>query len=116
MADIIPFPTKSVRDWVVLEKTFRDALANNGVTDPAAIAHIVGRMRPFVDLCNRDFSDSVPLTLPGNTTIEQHAALRSALEDAFGRFEKSRQQLTNELLLDRLIVETTLYFAQQRAQ
>ena len=111
MADIIPFPSKAVRDWAILERTMTEILKDAGA-DATASSHITRRMKEFFALCDRDFSKSIHYELPSSTTVAQQEKLRAALEAMFTSFTTELHGFTNELLLDRLKLEIQLYYAE----
>ena len=110
MADIIPFPSKAVRDWALLERTMADILKDAGA-DATASSHITRRMKEFFALCDRDFSTSITYELPSSTTVAQQEKLRAALEAVGASFTTKLHDFTNELMLDRLKLEIQLYYA-----
>ncbi len=110
MADIIPFPSKAVRDWAIFERTMSDILKEAGA-DTAASSHITSRVKEFFALCDRDFSTSIDYELPSSTTVAQQEKLRAALEAMVASFTTKLHDFTNELMLDRLNMEIQLYYA-----
>lgn len=110
MLDIIPFPSKAVRDWALLERTMADILKDAGA-DATASSDITRRMKEFFALCNRDFSTSITYELPPSTTVAQQEKLRAALEAVGADFATKLHDFTNELMLDRLKLEIQLYYA-----
>ncbi len=110
MADIIPFPSRAVREWAIFERTFTEMLKDAGA-DATASSHITRRMKEFFALCDRDFSTTINYELPSSTTVAQQEKLRSALEAMFASFTTELHNFTNELMLDRLKLEIQLYYA-----
>lgn len=108
VADIIPFPSKAVRDWAIIERTIVETLKDAGA-DATASSHITRRMKEFFALCDRNFSTSIQL--PSSTTVAQQEKLRSALEATFANFTTELHNFTNELMLDRVKLEIQLYYA-----
>lgn len=111
MADIIPFPSKAVRDWAILERTMTEILRDAGA-DATGSSHIMRRMKEFFALCDRDFSTSIHYELPSSTTVAQQEKLRAALEAIFAGLTTELHDFTNKLLLDRLELEIQLYYAE----
>ncbi len=111
VAGIIPFPSKAVRDWALLERTIADILKDAGA-DATASSHITRRMKEFFALCDRDFSTSIQL--PSSTTVAQQENLRAALESMAAGFTTKLVDFTNQLMLDRLELEVQLYYAGRR--
>ena len=110
VADIIPFPSKAVRDWAIIERTIVETLKDAGA-DATASSHITRRMKEFFALCDRDFSTSIAYELPSSTTVAQQEKLRAALEAVGADFTTKLVDFTNQLMLDRLRLETQLYYA-----
>lgn len=110
MADIIPFPSKAVRDWAILERTMTEILTGADA-DAAASSHIMRRMKEFFALCDRDFSTSIHYELPSSTTVAQQEKLRTALEAMFTSLTTKWYDFTNELMVDRLKLEIQFYYA-----
>ena len=110
MADIIPFPSKAVREWAILERTMTEILTGAGA-DAAASSHIMRRMKEFFALLDRDFSASIHYELPSSTTVAQQEKLRAALETMFASLATKWHDFTNELMVDRLKLEIQFYYA-----
>ena len=108
MADIIPFPSKAVRDWALLERTMMDILKDGGA-DATASNHVTRRMKEFFALCDRNFSTSIQL--PSSMTVAQQEKLSAALEAMAAGFTTKLVDFTNQLMLDRLKLEIQLYYA-----
>lgn len=99
MTDIIPFPSKTVRDWAILERTMTEILTGAGA-DAAASSHIMRRMKEFFALLDRDFSASIHYELPSSTTVAQQEKLRAALEAMFASLATKWHDFTNEIMVD----------------
>ena len=110
MADIIPFPSKAVRDWTIWERAIIEILEDAGA-DATASSHITRCMKEFHSLCYRDFSTSIHYELPSSTTVAQQEKLSVALEAMFASLTTKLHDFTNELMLDRLKLEIQLYYA-----
>ncbi len=109
MADIIPFPSKAVRDRTIWESAIISILEDAGA-DATASSHITRRMKEFFALCDRNFSTSIQL--PSSTTVAQQEKLSAALEAMFASLTTKLHDFTNELMLDRLKLEIQLYYAE----
>ena len=108
MADIIPFPSRAVREWAIIERTIVETLKDAGA-DATAASHITRRMKEFFALCDRNFSTSIQL--PSSTTVAQQEKLRAALEAMASSFTTKLHDFTSELMVDRLILELRFYYA-----
>jgi len=90
MAKILRFPTKSVRDWTIVEKALRKVL-DGTPADQTAKDTIVERMKPVYELCNRSFSASVELPLPQSAGAQDRQRVVDAVQQAIQQYELSLQ-------------------------
>lgn len=112
MADIIPFPSKDVRDWRDIEASIRAVLRNTPLPRDGTDA-VVARMKPFVELCSRDFSFSANYTMKGSNAKDNAATLNEALAQLNDSYAQKLHLFTSELVFDRLKVEVELYLASE---
>jgi hypothetical protein len=110
VADVIPFPTKAVRDWRDIEASIRATLQDIAMP-PDGIDAVVARMKPFVELCSRDFSFSANYELKGPNAQSNAAMVNEVFAKLTDTFAKKLHLFTSELLFDRLKVEIELYWA-----
>jgi hypothetical protein len=113
MADILPFPTKPVRDWAEIEKSLRAVLAQPGVPADMVEAVVTG-MKPVVLKYSRGFSTSLNLRLPAGATAQEGEAIGDAVRTCLTEMERQFQELMHEVLLDRLYLEIELYGLRRR--
>jgi hypothetical protein len=105
-SNVIEFPTRAVREWTVLERSFRDVLARSGAS-PEMMEEVCGRMKEYWK--KSDVKISLPIQIPAG--LPEWA--RKAIDDSFQKLTKSlADQLhvyTGDLMLDRLRLEVDLY-------
>ena len=109
MGKILEFPTKPVRDWMLVEATLRGIL-DRTPADERAKQTILTRFRTFFDLCNKTHSAKIALPLPASMTEAEREAIADAVAVAFGEYEQWLQHYVNQLLLERLTLEIERYF------
>lgn len=107
MADILRFPTKSVRDWRIIEEALNRTLIQAGADDSTRAA-IIDRMKSFCSKIAKEFDFSFDLSLP-SLTREQRDALQDSLERGVQRAASQIHEMTSEILLDRLLLEIRLH-------
>lgn len=107
MAEILPFPTKSVRDWRIIQEALNRTLIQAGADDSARTA-IIDRMKSFCSKIAREFDFSFDLPLPP-LTKEQRDALQDSLKQGVERAATQIHEMTSEILLDRVLLEIQLY-------
>lgn len=104
MNNIIDFPAKSIRDWVIIERALNDALKAAGMP-PQVQKRLIEKMKDFHPILDRDFDFSIP-TPPINLPADQVNAmcatiggkLRVALKEQLNAF-------TQALFIERLYRE-----------
>ncbi|MGD0764227.1 MAG: hypothetical protein ABR929_13745 [Roseiarcus sp.] len=108
MAEIVNFPTKSVRDWLIVERALNDILSQARVS-PAAHARIIDRMKAFYSTLDNDFTFSVNASFPHNITEAQAASLVSQIgEKLVVDLSEQLHAFTYKLFVERLNVEAEL--------
>lgn len=112
LADIIPFPSRAVRDWRTIEAAIRETFEGTPMPKEGIDA-IVARMKPFVELCSRDFSFDVNFQLHGPHAESDGGAVTKVINEFGDEYARRLHQFTSELLFDRLKVEIELYMAHQ---
>ena len=101
MSNIVSFPTKSVQDWVKLEKHFREALSLSCASDELENI-VIERMRTAYEEHKLNYQLSFNLA-------EKDA---SHVEEQLKEFERAVQERTHKLLQSRLVLEVKLAKAQ----
>ncbi len=105
MDNIINFPTKSVRDWLVIERAMKEALEKSAAP-PTAQERIVQRMKAFYDLLDPDLNFSIPVQFPGTISNEETLAISTQVsERASSLISEKLQAFTNSLFIERLYRE-----------
>lgn len=107
MADVIEFPSKTVRDWAGFESAIREHFAR--VDTPAEIHdEVISKMHEFFNRYNKGFSVSLEFP-PGITfTREQMEAIDSSYYRAGGEYQKQMQDMMSQVFLDLLLLEEEL--------
>jgi len=106
MGNVINFPSRSVREWADIERTFRELLKQ--VPLPIEMQNdLLVRMKEFFHRFNAQFGFS--FELPPTFSLEQQEVILSAFRNAIKDHEKKLHDFMNELLLDRWQLEVELY-------
>jgi len=109
MADIIKFPTKEIRDWRLLEKSFISILTEANASDEMK-AYVINRMKKVVSTkFDREFKLSFDLQNLSNISSETQEAINKMINDGIENLSKQIHAYTNEMLFDRLLLEIELY-------
>lgn len=74
MGEVVDFPTRSVRDWLIIERALHDALSSHQISD-AVRARLTERMKSFYEFLDVDFSFSIDAEFPGVLTKAQTSAI-----------------------------------------
>ena len=104
-SNVIEFPTRAVRDWIILERTFRGILERSGAP-PEMMEEVCARMKEAIEKFNGQFKFALELPpLPER--------LKKIIDDALQRATKELadqvHEYTNQLIFDRLQLEVELY-------
>jgi hypothetical protein len=107
MGEVIHFPTRSVRDWLTIERAMDEALSNNSVS-PTVHARLVERMKAFYQTLELDFRFSVDVEVPELSDEERRALLTEIGEKIGAVSGEKLQAFTHKLFFERLAVEMDL--------
>jgi hypothetical protein len=92
MNNIVPFPTKLVRDRADVERAIRDSLSSVGASQDT-VETVLIRMNDFIELSQFEFA----ITLPDSTP--------SSVYDSFLALSTAIQERTSKLIFERVIAE-----------
>jgi hypothetical protein len=101
MTNIVNFPTKPVRDWVVIERSMRKELSRLGFPENVQ-ERITERMQDFYTLLDVDFNYSIDAKFP-RLTPEEVSSICSDIAAKVGTIQsKKLQAFTDKLFTERL--------------
>jgi hypothetical protein len=109
--ELINFPTKTVRDWLIIERAMNESLLESRLSPPAQ-ARLVERMKAFYETLQLDFNFTINAEFPSSLSQEQIGAICMQIGEKAGMTATEKlQAFTNKLFFDRLTVEIDLCFA-----
>lgn len=101
MDNVVNFPTKSVRDWLIIEKAMYEALESAPVATSVK-GRLVDRMKAFYEFAKKDFDISVQATFPVSLTKSQTDAISAEIGEKIGAaFGEQLQAFTSKLCVER---------------
>jgi hypothetical protein len=105
MENVVNFPTKSVRDKLIIERAMKEALEKT-VLSESARTRIVENMKVFYEVLEFPFNFSVPISFPGSIPKDQRDAICSQVGEKIGAVSSEQlQAFTNKLFFNRLYYE-----------
>jgi hypothetical protein len=108
MGDIVNFPTKSVRDWLIIERAMNEAFSRDRVSSSVQ-TRLVERMKSFYKLLELDFNFTINAKFPSVISQDQINAICSEIGENIGAVGSEKlQAFTHKLFFDRLEVEMDL--------
>jgi hypothetical protein len=109
--EVINFPTKTVRDWLIIERAMNESLLETQLSPPAQ-ARLVERMKSFYETLQLDFNFTIKAEFPDLLSREQIGAVCMQVSEKVGMAAAEKlQAFTNKLFFDRLAVEIDLCLA-----
>jgi hypothetical protein len=105
VSNVIQFPIRAVREWIILERSFRGILERSGAS-PEMMEEVCARMKEAQEKFDCEFKLALELPpLPeGLKTI-----IDGAMQKATKELADQVHEYTNQLRLDRLQMEIQLY-------
>ena len=98
MSNVVSFPTRAVRDWLIIERSLRTELAALSIPDGAQ-SRLIERMKVFWGVLDRfDFNFSIQVEFTGAGNID----LNTIGSQISAQAEERLHAFTNELFVDRL--------------
>lgn len=106
--NIIEFPTRAVREWIMIEKTIRGVLEEAGAS-PEMTEEVCARMKDVYEKYNHMFTLALKLPLPEYMSFEERSAVDDAIRNAVEGLKMDIHEYTSQVLFDRLRLEIELY-------
>ncbi len=111
MGKELQFPTKTVRDWRLIEGAIANVLREARASDEMT-AQVTAHMKEHCSALNRQVSIDMSLPFPGSTSAPEPQAIVDAIQSGVNKLESEMQAQTNTALLQLLATEVRLYIAQ----
>lgn len=102
MGEVIKFPTKFVRDWLIVEKGFREMLDEAQVSLEMKNS-ICSTMKSYWEKYDKE----IPVTLPQLSNQDDMQNVTTAIDNLAEEFHK----IMSQVMLDLFKIETELYMA-----
>ena len=103
--NIVNFPTRSVREWLIIERALNEELAKLGVP-PAVHSRVLERMKAFFQVMDVSFNFTSNIAIPGAVSQDQIAAICSGAQEHLGaQISEQIHDFTNKIFFDRLCRE-----------
>lgn len=109
MTDIIDFPTKSVRDKALIEKTIKKLLDETSL-DEKAKDELKERLLKITDYYEFEHSVNFPIEFPPGFAKRRADEISASIREGFERFETIIHNHLDKILTERLQTEIKLYF------
>ena len=102
MGTVVSFPTKSVRDWLIIERAMKDKFSELSVAAPVQ-NRLIEQMQAFYHLLDFQFNFTLDISFPDTLTKEQTSAICHDIgQQVTAAVEKHLQDFTNKLFNERL--------------
>ncbi len=108
MAEIIPFPSKPVRDWKFISETINKALIESGANKDMRDV-VTERVKVLFDKINNGIEYNIKLPIPSGTTQVQIDDMKKAIEEGIMEGMKQIQEMVGKVLVDKMLSEIYLY-------
>lgn len=104
-SNVIEFPTRAVRDWVVMERTIQEIMQEGGGSTEM-IKEVCGRMKETWEKYNTQFGFALELPqLPPVLARAINDSVQKAIKDLVDQIH----EYTSKIFYDRLLLEIELY-------
>ena len=97
--NVIPFPTKNIRDWTIVSKTIKDILIEGGMTE-SNIVEFISIFKPIYETFQFDHSLSIPASTPEVATT---------INNELSNFQLVLNEHTSKLIFERFTRELDIY-------
>jgi len=102
MGDIVSFPVKLVRDWLIIERAMNDAFIQNR-TPEAAQNRLKEQMKSFYEIMHGEIDLNFDVEFPPGISREQAALVSSRIREKGSlALEEQLHAFTHKLFFDRL--------------
>lgn len=102
MENVVEFPTKSVRDWLLIERTMAAEFTKLGLSE-AIKERLSENMKAFYKVMDHDFRFSFDAELPSTISKDQARAIFSSIGNKTSVvLGEQIHAFTNKLFFDRL--------------
>ena len=106
--NIIEFPTRAVREWIMVERTIREVLEQVGASAEMT-EEVCARMKDVYERYNRMFTLALKLPLPEYLSLDQRRAIDDSIRNAVEGLTKEIHDYSSQVLFDRLCLEIELF-------
>lgn len=111
--EVKEFPTGSAGEWIIFEKTIREALEKAGASKEMT-QQVSGRMKEVYEKYDRKFTLALSPPLPDNLSSKQRREIDNSIRNAIEELTNEIHEYTSEVLFDRLCIEIELYKLRSR--
>jgi hypothetical protein len=102
MGIVIQFPSKSVGDWAVIERSMKNEFSRLN-TPPRIQGRLIEQMKAFYQLLDCPIKFSIDISFPDDITQAQTSLICHEIgKNISGVIEEQFQAFTNTLIIDRL--------------
>ena len=115
MDNVINFPARSEHRWNKVERSMRTML-NETNADMAMQDDILVKMKNAYEKYNATFNVKCNIKMPSGATQDDRKNIADNFKQAFVDLETQIQNLMQEALMDRLLLEIQLYNARKSAR
>jgi hypothetical protein len=109
MTDVIDFPTESVRNKALIEKTIKKLLDETSL-DEEAKDELKERLLRISDYYELEYSVNFPIELPPGVGKRRAEEIGATIREGFEKFEETIHNHLDKILTERLQTEIKLYF------
>ncbi len=106
--EVKEFHTSSAGEWIMFEKTIREALEKAGASQEM-VQEVSARMKEVFKRYDRKFNFALALPLPENLSSKQREEIDDSIRKAVEGLTNEINEYTSEVLFDRLCLEIELY-------
>ena len=111
--NVIELPTGSAREWIMFEKTIREALEKAGASQEMT-QEVSARMKEVYERYDRKFTLALSPPLPENLSLKQRREIDNSIRNAVEGLTNEIHEYTSQVLFDRLCIEIELYKLRSR--
>jgi len=112
-ANVIEFSTGSAPEWMMFEKTIREALEKADASREMT-QEVSARMKEVYERYDRKFTLALSSPLPENLSSKQRMEIDNSIRNAVEGLTKEIHEYTSQVLFDRMCIEIELYKLRSR--